>query len=191
MWARRCLSCARCYDNGRSHTHPPEQVEDVLVVHANAAVRGKGPDRGRLVGAVNGIFTPEQRQSPGTHWIAGRPARDHGWPCGVIGPDFRGRCPGGIDVLALHPRPALPLLPRLADCDGVADGPPIPKHEIEPPFGSLDHNRPRLPLAVIANNLTRTGWSSHPDDGYRRKGQPALMMDHLCRILPNSTVEFG
>src|ERR687890_195042 len=78
---------ARDHDRGPD-TDPVKQVDNVLVVHANAAIRSKGADRGWLVGAVNGVLAPGERQRAGAHRITWRATRDDMGQPRIIRPDF-------------------------------------------------------------------------------------------------------
>src|SRR5215207_6242594 len=47
------------HDHLSADIHPLEQVSDVLVEHADAAVRGELADRLRLVGPMDGVLAPD------------------------------------------------------------------------------------------------------------------------------------
>src|SRR3954465_7621924 len=89
-----------CHHDRGADADPVKQVNDVLVVHANAAIRGKGADRGRLIGAVNGILTARQGHRARTPRIVWRPTGDYVGQLRVVGPDLVGGRPGGLDILA-------------------------------------------------------------------------------------------
>ena len=57
--ARGLSALARHHDLG-ADVHAPEQVGDILVEHANAAIRGELADRLRPVGAVDGYSPPNR-----------------------------------------------------------------------------------------------------------------------------------
>src|SRR6266700_1880219 len=108
--------------HGGAHAHATEQVGDVLVVHADAAVGHEPADGARHVGAVNGVFGAGERHGGDTHRILRRPARDHAWQRRLVALDLRRRRPVRPEVFAVDPGGALPLLAGLADADRVADG---------------------------------------------------------------------
>src|SRR5438270_11837665 len=64
------------YDDRRSEADPVVEIEDVRIVHADAAVGDEAADRAGVVGAVNGVLPGAQRQGSGAHGILRRAARD-------------------------------------------------------------------------------------------------------------------
>ena len=70
MWA---LNPTTCYlvrdDNLRSHAHATEQINDVAVVHADAAPRHKTADRSGVVGTVDRKLIVRKHQRGGAHRI--------------------------------------------------------------------------------------------------------------------------
>src|SRR5947207_3027939 len=63
-------------DHGCADAHALVQVDDILIVHTDAAIRDEAADRVRPVGPVNGILTAAQGQGCGAHRIARRTARN-------------------------------------------------------------------------------------------------------------------
>ena len=118
---------------------PVIEVDDVLVVHADAA----GPRRTcrwrrahGLRGAVDGVLVPVQRQGARAHGVV-RPGRDHIRKARARRrSDLCGWGPGRLDILSIDPRRPAPVPAGHADGDGDSvTRCRSPQDEIELPFG--------------------------------------------------------
>src|SRR5687768_8544183 len=76
VWVRSRGASRTCSENASDRdddlspdVHAVEQVDDVLVEHADAAIRGVGADGFGPVGAVDGVFAAGQREGAGAHGI--------------------------------------------------------------------------------------------------------------------------
>src|SRR4051795_6880085 len=133
--------------------HALEQVGDVLVEHANAAIGSELADRLRPVRAVDGVLATRERHGRNPHRVVGRATRDHIGQRRVIRFHFGRRRPGGLDELAADPSLTLPLLAGATHRHRVADRLAAPEHEIEFPLGRLDHDGAGLVLSGVAHHL--------------------------------------
>src|SRR5271169_6586902 len=93
------------------------EILDVLVVHADTAVRDEMADRARLVGAVNGVLAAREHHGCIAHRIARRAGRNHIWQVRLVSSHLSRRRPGRMDVFAVDERRSRPLLARPADAD--------------------------------------------------------------------------
>jgi hypothetical protein len=112
--------------------HPIEQVDDVLVEHADAAICREVPDRVRAVRAVDGVLLAAgQRQRARSHRIARRAAGDDVGQARIVAADLVRRRPGRVDMLALDRGAALPLPAGPPDPDRIADRLAVAHDEVE------------------------------------------------------------
>src|SRR5258707_15642736 len=65
------------HHNSGSPAHAVVEIENIRVVHADAAIGHEAADRARLIGAMNGVFPTAQRHRRRAHGIAGGAARYH------------------------------------------------------------------------------------------------------------------
>jgi endonuclease YncB( thermonuclease family) len=131
------------HDDARPDTDAPVQILDVLVVHADAAIRDEMADRSGVIGAVNGVFAAGKRHCRNAHRIARRAAGDNFREVGLVFPDFRGRRPIGPNILAVDVRRSRPLLADSADADRIADGLAEAGYVIKTPLAGAHHDGAR------------------------------------------------
>ena len=101
------------HDHRRADADAIEQIGDVLVVHADAAIGDEAADRARIVGAVDGVVAAGQRQRRDAHRIVRRAAGDDlRHVAGVLALDVGRRRPRRADVLAVDDGAARPTAVR-------------------------------------------------------------------------------
>lgn len=76
-----------------------EDFFNMLVVEADATVRGSAPDFPRIVGAVDAVILPGQIEGTRSKRVAGVAARHKCWPLGIALPHRWRRCPAWVDAL--------------------------------------------------------------------------------------------
>src|SRR6516162_2865910 len=108
------------HDHRRAEADPSVKVEDVGIVHADAAAGHEAADRARVVGAVNGILAGAQRQRGGAHGIAPAAARNDIGKVRPVVLDLRGRRPCRAQILAADNGRPRPLLAGAAYSHGIA-----------------------------------------------------------------------
>src|SRR6516165_7598858 len=117
------------------------EVEDVRIVHADAAVGDLAPDRAGIVGAVDGVLAGAERERGCAHGIAAAAAGDHIRQVRLVVPHFGWRGPRRMQILAADDGGAGPLLAGAADAHRVAYRPPVAQHVIKRPLAGLHHHR--------------------------------------------------
>src|ERR1700738_361086 len=60
----------RRYDNGRAQADSSIEIENVGVVHSDAAVGDIAANRARIVGAVDGVLAAGKRHRRGAHGVS-------------------------------------------------------------------------------------------------------------------------
>src|ERR1700735_4520898 len=98
------------HHHGGAVADPGEQVGDVLVVHADAAIGHEAADRAWLVGAVDGVFAARQGHCRDAHGIMRGAAGNHRRQIRLVAADVCRRRPRRIDVFAVDVRSPGPLL---------------------------------------------------------------------------------
>src|SRR6266545_7772901 len=66
-----------CHDYRRADAHPLEKVEDVLIVHADAAIGDEAADGAWHVGAMDRVLPAAQGERGRAHGIGRRSAGNH------------------------------------------------------------------------------------------------------------------
>src|SRR5215471_12250555 len=118
------------------------EIEDVRIVHADAAVGDEAADRARVVGAVDGVFpAAAQRHGSRAHGIAWASARNHTRQRGLVALDFVGRRPCRAQLLAVDHGGAGPLFTGTADPDRIAHCLAVAEHVIERPLAGFHYHR--------------------------------------------------
>src|SRR3954470_17724656 len=103
--------------------HPLEQVSDVLVEHADAAIRGELADRLRLVGAVDGVLAPREGHGRNPHRVVGRATGDHVRQRRVVRLDLSRRRPRRLHIRRAEAEQVVGLLrqPAIPVAEGVTE----------------------------------------------------------------------
>src|SRR5215207_8155720 len=141
------------YNDLGPNPYAAEEIDDILIEHANAAIGSVGPDGFRSVRAVDGVFAAGQGQRTRTHRIAWRATRDDVRQIRVVALDFWRWRPGGLDVGPIDDRTSLPLPSGFAHPDGISDRHFAIEDKVQAPFPCLDHDGARQFAPIIPHGL--------------------------------------
>jgi hypothetical protein len=146
----------------RADAYAAEEIFDVFIVHADAAVGGGGADRtphacGR---AVDGNFRTSKGNCRRPHGIVRRSARNDMSELRVIPAHDPGRLPSGADIFPLHVGFAEPGHSGAADRDRITDGGAGPGGKVEPTLALFDDDRAVRIVLRKGYKLTRLRFSS-------------------------------
>src|SRR5215204_3607743 len=114
---------------------------DVLVVHADAAIRSERADRAGPVRAVDGVVAAREGERSNPHRIVRRAARDDVGDIGIFAPQILGRRPRRLQVLAGDRDSTEPLSGGSPDRDRIAQGDAVADDEVQTALGRLDDDR--------------------------------------------------
>ena len=134
------------------------EIDDVRVVHPDAASGHKSADRLRLVGAVDRVFAAGRASAPlrPSDFAAIRPgSRRAATACALIPSAATNRA----QTICRRHRPCRSIACRLSDADRIADGAAVTEREVEATLFCLDDDGAAL-IAGEWNDFTRPGGGS-------------------------------
>src|ERR1019366_1440928 len=166
----RAITSSPQHAESRAETDLLVQIQNILIVHADASMGHEPADRAGIVGPMDCVFAAAaQGHRRGPHRVARTAARDDSRQPGIV-PSNRGRRrPSRLDVFSVDGGRSRPGHASLADTHRIADRLSVADNVIEAPLVRLYDDRARR-IAIEADDLPGTGRRGRQDAGdYKRQ----------------------